>query len=280
MMETAGKESIWLMNLTDPSYAYLFGFIQADGHLRRGKGNKGQFVLELGVQDKGLLEKFAELVPFYSSVRVRTRTTNFKAAYESAVWQVSNLAFRRGLVALGLPEGRKSGLIQPPPGSFAPADYYRGLIDADGALGLTSNGYPFLSLTTDSEALAHSYLKFIETITGKAKTTTRNVRDAVFNLNIYKEDAQQVVKVLYYPHCLALPRKLAKAQQVINWQRPEAMKKIDGRKRWTATEDQFILAHSPRESMQQLGRSSQSISLRLWRLRSGQVAIQEIGVKQ
>lgn len=69
MRETDGKESIWLMNLADSRYAYLFGFIQADGHLRRGRGNKGFLSLELKAQDRWLLEQFAALIPFYLSLR-------------------------------------------------------------------------------------------------------------------------------------------------------------------------------------------------------------------
>jgi LAGLIDADG DNA endonuclease family protein len=158
-----------MLDLKDQSHAYFFGFIQADGHLRRIKGNKGALAVELSSQDRWLLEQFVQLVPVYSSICTRRRKTNFKDGYESAVWTVYDLAFRQALLALGMPEGRKSDLVKPPGVEFSQPDYYRGIVDADGALGLTSNGYPFLTLTTDSEALANGYMEFVEQIIGKVR---------------------------------------------------------------------------------------------------------------
>ncbi len=257
------------MNLSSPQYAYLFGFIQADGHLRRIKGQKGSLAIELGWQDKCLLEKFAELIPYFSSVTERTRKTNFKDAYKSAQWTVYSFEFRQQLIALGMPEGQKSSVIAPPQVNFSKLDYYRGIIDADGALGLTANGFPFLSLTTDSTALAKGFISFIEEVTGKLKTTSRNIRDGVYNVAVYKEDAQVLTASMYYKGCLGLPRKIEKARQVTEWVRPHSMKKIDNRKFWSSEEDSFILSHLIKESMTVLGRSEKSISLRLWRLRNG-----------
>lgn len=276
-MMTAINKTNWLMNLADPPHAYLFGFIQADGHLRRIKGLKGSIAIELGWQDKCLLERFSEVIPYYSSVTKRTRKTNFKDAHKSAQWTAYSLEFRQQLIALGMPEGQKSGVIAPPQVNFSKPDYYRGIIDADGALGLTANEFPFLSLTTDSEALAQGFIGFIEEVTGKLKTTTRNTRDGIYNVAVYKEDAQALVTTMYYEGCLGLPRKIEKAKQVIEWIRPLSMKKIDNRKFWSSKEDSFILNHSIKDSMSTLGRSEKSISLRLWRLRNNPGKIKENG---
>jgi hypothetical protein len=258
-----------MIDLKNPSHAYFFGFIQADGHLRRIIGNKGALTVELNGQDRWLLEQFAHIVPVYSSISIRRRKTNFKDWHESATWTVYDLAFRQTLLALGMPEGRKSGIIKPPEAEFSQPDYYRGIVDADGALGLTSNEYPFLTLTTHSEALATSYMEFVEQIIGKAKTSSRNSRDQVFNIVVFKEDAQQVVSAMYYEGSLALPRKLEKARQVAEWVRPMGMRKVENRKRWTSEEDNFVLNHSITESMRALGRSEQSVSIRRWRLING-----------
>lgn len=258
-----------MLDLKNASHSYFFGFVQADGHLRRIKGNKGALSVELGSQDRWLLEQFTQLVPVYSSITTRRRKTNFKDEYESAAWTVYDLAFRQTLLALGMPEGRKSAIVAPPQVEFSQADYYRGLVDADGALGLTSNGYPFLTLTTHSESLANGYLGFVEGIIGKAKTSSRNLRDQIFNIAVFKEDAQRVAAILYYKGSLALPRKMEKARQIARWVRPEEMRKVENRKRWTVEEDSFVLNHPITESMQTLGRSEKSISLRRWRLLNG-----------
>ncbi|MDX2043446.1 MAG: LAGLIDADG family homing endonuclease [Acidobacteriota bacterium] len=258
-----------MLDLKNPSHAYLFGFVQADGHLRRIKGNKGALSVELSSQDRWLLERFAQLVPVYSSITTRQRKTNFKDEYESAVWTVYDFAFRQTLLALGMPEGRKSSIVAPPRLEFSKPDYYRGLIDADGALGLTANGFPFLTLTTRSEVMANGYLDFVEKIIGKAKTSSRNLRDQVFNIAVFKEDAQKLVATMYYKGCLALPRKKEKAKQIVRWVRPMEMKKIENRKQWTPEEDGFVMNHSIKESALALERSEKSVNLRRWRLRNG-----------
>jgi len=258
-----------MIDLKNPSHAYFFGFIQADGHLRRIIGNKGALTVELSGQDQWLLEQFAQIVPVYSSISTRRRTTNFKDGYESATWTVYDLAFRQALLAIGMPEGRKSGIVKPPEMEFSQPDYYRGIVDADGALGLTSNEYPFLTLTTHSAAMANGYVEFVEQIIGKAKTSSRNSRDQVFNIAVFKEDAQRLAAAMYYEGGLALPRKMERARQVAEWVRPIGMRKVENRKRWTSEEDSYVLAHSITESMAALGRSENSIKLRRWRLFNG-----------
>lgn len=84
---------------------------------------------------------------------------------------------------------------------------------------------------------------------------------------VYKEDAQSLTKHLYYDGCLALPRKLIKASELLSWIRPPEMKRVNNRKSWTPEEDRFITTHAVECSMKVLGRSQNSIELRLWRLK-------------
>ena len=116
--------------------------------------------------------------------------------------------------------------------------------------------------------MLNEYLNFLKSITGKEKTSVKNKRDNVFNIAVYKEDAQKIVRTLYYKKCLALPRKIQKAKEVLNWQRPATMKKVENRKRWTTAEDNFILSNSIQDAMKKLDRSQSSIEMRLWRLKS------------
>ncbi|BAZ48777.1 hypothetical protein NIES4103_13870 [Nostoc sp. NIES-4103] len=157
-------------------------------------------------------------------------------------------------------------MIKPPSCNFSRVDYFRGLIDGDGSIGLTSKNIPYLSLVTSSSYIAVEYLEFINQMTGKAKTSNRNTRDNVYNIVVYKEDAQILARHLYYDSCLALPRKLIKAVEVLNWSRPLEMKQVKNRKFWTPEEDKFITTHSVECSMKVLSRSRKGIELRLWRL--------------
>lgn len=255
------------ISLNVPHYAYLYGFIQTDGHLYETSRDRGKVSIEVSKQDEYILQAFKAIVPFYSSLTERERATNFSHSHTSVIWRVYDQRFRHLLELWGLPKGCKSNLIKPPSCSFSEVDYFRGLVDGDGSLGLTSKGFPFLSLVTSSSPIACGYLKFINQITGKVKTTTRNTRDQVYNIAVYKEDAQILVKHLYYADCLALPRKLNKASEVLSWSRPPSMKQVSNRKCWTPSEDQFIASHSVEESIKVINRSRCSIQLRLWRLK-------------
>lgn len=262
--------SEYQIDLNVPELAYMFGFLQADGHLYSNTRNRGKLTLELKVQDKWLVEQFARLVPFYSSIKTCTRKTNFSEAYTSVTWAVHDRSFREALIAKGLPVGKKSDIIGIPDGEFAQVDYYRGVMDADGSLGMTTQGIPFASLITVSESLAACYTAFIFEKIGCRKKTERNQRDKVFNIAVFKEDAQALASCLYYPGCLALPRKAAKTLEILSWQRPAGRRKYTLRE-WCREQDEFILSHSVEEAANRLERTPQSIKMRLWRLRNKKV---------
>lgn len=92
-----------------------------------------------------MLEAISALLPCYSSVRYRTRTTNFRADYRTATLGFFDQAVRRALASAGVPTGRKSNDIEPPPIPFSAPDYVRGLLDGDGSIGFTAKGIPFVS---------------------------------------------------------------------------------------------------------------------------------------
>lgn len=100
------------------------------------------------------------------------------------------------------------------------SDYWRGIIDGDGSLGFTKNGIPYISLVTCSEILSNQYIIFLEQIIGYKKITTKNKRDSAYNIMVTNENAQKVIKRLYYKDCLSINRKYNMAIDIINWIRP------------------------------------------------------------
>lgn len=256
------------ITLENPFYAYLFGFAQTDGHLYETTRNRGRLRIELGKRDEKLLREFQKRLPFKSTISERVRNTNFSKQYISVNWSVYDKRFRDWLVECGFQSGKKSKIISMPIGKYSKVDYFRGLVDGDGSLGLTAQGFPFLSLVTSSQIIAKEYLIFLQSITGKKKTSKPNERDNVQNIVVYKEDAQKVVNQLYYKNSLALERKFQKAKEVLSWKRPKTMRRVKNRKLWTIDEDKFILSNSIESAMKKLDRSRNSIEMRLWRLKS------------
>jgi len=261
-----------VIDLTDPDMAYLMGFLQTDGHMSQGAGNKGRLSIELAERDAHILLVFQSMFSTYTSIHNRERDTNFKEKYRSSVLTLCDLETRTLLNSLGLPYGKKSKVVSPPSVPFSEVDYYRGIIDGDGSLGLTESGHPFLSLTTSSKELTVCYLTFLFGLTGKRKTSKPTTRDRVYNPCVLKEDAQIVVSALYYEGCTCLDRKRQMAEVVLRWSRPTDMRKRNfDVKRWTPKEDTVVRGHSVPDAARILGRTEKSVRIRAFRLKHGMV---------
>jgi hypothetical protein len=264
-MEELKRQSLDLMN---PVHAYMYGLIQTDGHLSQGTRNRGKLQIEINYRDVHVLEQLASAIPYYSSINTRTRSTNFSPEHKSATLRVYDRKFRDELVSLGMIYGKKSETMDVPQCGFSQADYFRGIVDGDGSLGFTSSGFPFLSLCTASEKLAIAYESFIRKRTGKEKRLLRNSRDRVFNIILFKEDAQAVAATLYNKGCVSISRKKQIALAIQAWKRPINMRKVVHKKFWTDEQDSYILSHTIEESALILQRTERSIKMRLWRLHS------------
>ncbi|WP_405801875.1 hypothetical protein [Streptomyces sp. NBC_01506] len=261
------------MDLRDPRYAYMFGFLQADGHLSTGTGRKGKLTVELNARDIDILREFQRLTPYRTSIRERTRATNFSAKHHSATWLLCALEARTILHEIGLPYGRKSARIAPPRIDFSRRDYLRGVIDADGSVGYTGQGLPFLSLTTASTAVGAYLCHYAKKVTGAQRQIKRNARDGIYNIVYVKEAAMELAAHLYYPGCLALERKRASAASLAVWKRPAGMRIRQPGRRWNPSEDRTLLRLAdPARAAVELDRSASSCGARLWRLRTGLVA--------
>ncbi|MET9415247.1 LAGLIDADG family homing endonuclease [Streptomyces klenkii] len=262
------------MDLEDPRYAYMFGFLQADGHMHADTRQRGSLTVEISHRDIAMLQAFQELCPYSSTIRVRTRTTNFSENHRSAIWSVYSLEARQRLAELGIPYGKKSTRITPPRVPFSRQDYLRGIIDADGAVGFTAQRLPFVSLSTTSTAIATYLCRYTKLTLGIPKTTSRNARDRAYNILYMRESGARLAEHLYYPGCLALERKRQTAAEAGAWVRPTHMGPPRPRRSWTQLEDRILLdAPTLAQAAEQLGRSQSSCQVRRWRLRQDQLPL-------
>lgn len=252
-----------IFDIKNPQHAYFIGFSQADGSLSEASRNRGKFQIELQQNDKEVLEKLSSILDCNYSISERKRNTNFKEDYSSCCLRVCDLNFRNEIKKY-LCAGKKSDSIKIPKGIIK-HDYFRGIIDGDGSVGFTAKGFPYVSLVTESEDLAINFIDYIREITGKSKTTSRNKRDNVFNIMVTREDAQELVKHIYYDECMALKRKLDKVIDILSWTRPIGSKKVNSRT-WDKSQDEYILTHTLEESIKLLNRTKSSIKNRIFRL--------------
>lgn len=241
-------EKQFLFNLKEPNYSYMFGFMQADGHLHSSTRGRGRMSIELCEKDLYILEKFKDLIKVSSTLSVRTRSTNFKKNYTSFCLNIYNKEFRETIISYGIPSGKKSNIIEPSSYEYSEFDYWRGIIDADGSIGITATGKPFLSLATASENLATGFSEFIYKYTGFKNNVIRNKRDNIYNMMISQEKCQKIIFLLYYKHCLSLPRKYELSKKILNWKRPKNIKiRNEERVKWSNEEKEILLKHSIEE---------------------------------
>jgi hypothetical protein len=249
-------------------YSYLIGLLQTDGHFQESSRNRGKITIELSLRDKDIIDKITALIPVNYKISQRTRNTNFKKDYTSIILTIYDWGFREFMKTCGLPVGKKSEIIAPPLHlPISEPDYIRGLYDGDGSLGLKQTGGPFISLTTASEDIKDYILVYMSKILGiPHKQLKRNKRDNIYNIGLSSLDAVNFTKHIYYENCLGINRKIEKANEVTNWSRPTHIRKQYRSKRWTKSEDDFVLQNTLKDSCEQLNRTKQSVLLRLWRL--------------
>lgn len=238
----------YVLDLKQPEISYMFGFMQADGHLYQTTQNRGKMIVELAKSDSHLLLRFKDLITCNSYLGERTRDTNFKSGYTSTSLSVHDLGFRTAINKAGIPYGPKSKVIAPPKESYSQSDYWRGIIDADGSLGITSQGFPFCSLITTSDALAVAFFDLIEAHCGYRPNVNPNKRDRAYNIVVIKEAAQKLVNFLYKDACIGLDRKSAEAHNIMQWKRS-----VDSRPKnerlWSIKEKEYAISHSIEETI-------------------------------
>lgn len=261
-------ETKLLFDLKQPEHSYMIGFMQADGHLHSDTRNRGKMSIEISEKDLYILEKFKELIPTNSTLGTRTRNTNFKTNHTSVSLIIYSKEFRDTINYYGVPYGKKSNIIEPPKQDFSESDYWRGILDADGSLGITANEFPFLSLVTASENLAKEFCKLIYKHTGFENKVKRNKRDGVYNILLTREKCQKLISFLYYDNCLSLPRKYETSKIVLAWERQENSKKRnEPYKRWSKEDVMFLLNNSLADCLDQFKENRSVDSIKVTRAR-------------
>ena len=141
-------------------------------------------------------------------------------------------------------------------------------------MGYTGQGFPFISLTTQSTAIGAYLCSYAESVTGVERTLKRNLRDSIYNILYVKENAQQLAAHLYYPGCLSLSRKQSAADSLGTWVRPVGMKRRPPSIKWTAEMDRVLLAAPTiAHAAAELGHSWSPCKKRRWNLLHGVVPL-------
>lgn len=239
------------MNLQQKSY--LYGLFLTDGYLVNQNGNE-YLSIELKGEDKDFLENLSQY--FQSHLYSRTRNTNFKRDYSSTCLTITDSKTIKEILQMGFPKKDKTIVAAPPQTKYSEKDFWRGVIDGDGSLGIRKAGI-YLNLTTKSESLKEAFVILVEKITGFKMNVHRNVRDNIYNLTIVSHKAQKIIKWIYEDCDLnfVLPRKYNKYLEI----KDITIKQNRAYERWTEEEVKFLIAHTNQECIKFLNRTETAI---------------------
>ena len=199
----------------DKNESYIFGNLVTDGNLYLTSRNRGRVQLEISKKDEDLVDKLLELVPF-SNKGSRKRKTNFsKSEVEFVCFRNTKMEFRKKLIENGFPVKNKTLNASTPLGEYEEISFWRGVIDGDGSVGITSKNEPFVSLVTKSEFLKEKYLEFLYKNFGITKKLNRNKRDNVYNVVVKNKNAKDLANLLYNNDDIHLNRKYDKAMFIL-----------------------------------------------------------------
>lgn len=254
--------------MTLSELSYIIGLLHADGTCwQSNKNKKGKISLELAARDSDIIYALHRIIK--STINMRTRNTNFKKNYKSMSLNISLHQIRKIFIKNGVPVGKKTNSNIVIRRHLIIKDYLRGIIDGDGSVGVTASGLPFINLTTKNDTIKNKYCQLIKKITGKTKFSTRNRRDDIYNISLFKEDAQAMIAYLYDGKGVCLNRKYKKAQIALRWKRPAWMIKRDFGKRWDKEQDNILMRNTDKVAAKLLRRTMASVSVRRWRLTNG-----------
>ena len=259
---------------TRVSFEYFLGLAISDGNMSKNTRNRGKLQIELKASDGAILDRLQASLKVFASLSYRYRSSNFSERFESKTLRICNKEFRDFILSSGMPYGSKLN-VGMPKGMQNSSHFWRGMIDGDGSLGLSSSGLCFVSFTTKSQHIAAAFCKMCKDVAGIDKTMNRNARDDIYNLMVTKESAQKIVRFLKYDKTdLAVARKKERALSVIQWKRPNSMRKVTWEKRrWTADEDSVVMSVSTERASYLLNRTTRSVSIRKWRLQTKERSI-------
>lgn len=160
-----------------------------------------------------------EFNDYIGSVRdLRYRVT--KEGYSSYAVVFRNRLITNSLVHQGL-SPRKSGNEKLPKFNWIDnPDFFRGLVDGDGAISISTSKSSSIELHNSLEIVT-GFIDFVNKHVVHSKNKTPTListfeNGSLYSVGFYGKTAVEILKILYYKDCLAIKRKIESAELAIN----------------------------------------------------------------
>ena len=201
-----------------PEKAYWLGFIMADGCIYHYKdSDKVQFEIKIKSTDGKHLERFAKSIDFDISKIKYGEAKRKNTVCKYAKIRTYNKTFCENLIKHGIFDQKSGKEIFPKMPEEFKRDFIRGFIDGDGSIMIDNNSGVYIYST--SEKIIDEILFFLQ-----SKNFVMYKRTAVYNTyTMYSlrsskknNNLKNLLEYLYYDNCIALTRKLKRANILKN----------------------------------------------------------------
>ena len=184
---------------------YWIGFLMADGNVYEAKKGSPRIKLELARRDLAHLERFKAFLGASNPIH---SYTGKDSKHFNVILTVSSVKLAVSLARYGVTP-RKSFTAKAI-GVERNKDFWRGMVDGDGCISATRRRFELIG----SKASMEQFAAFVEATTGGHKPKVKPCRN-IFKVEVWGNDAVQVLKVLYSDCTIALPRKLDRAKSIL-----------------------------------------------------------------
>lgn len=189
-----------------PEAAYWIGFLFADGSVGRGE-QLGRVSVRVSERDKNQLVKLRAFLG--STHTIGTAPAGNYGGYRSKPsvrLSVRSVRLAQRLLSLGRYEGPIDGLL------VQSRDFWRGIVDGDGSLGILATGYAYFELV-GSRRLLEACLSFLKSNELSARMTIRADK-TIFQIATAGYIAEKIVVFLYGNATVTLDRKATSAAMI------------------------------------------------------------------
>lgn len=204
---------------------YMIGFIATDGCVT----DDHRLSINLQDGDRPLLERFRTELACSSPVRTRMGETKNGTPFIQATFRIRSVRMVADLKHFGVTP-RKSMTLRICGGVENCPHFWRGAIDGDGQLGLYGGAgrrskRPRCNLCSASRAFIEQFKTFVDANVGPstARVLQRNrTGNPLYDHIATCSRAAALCRLLYGECAIALPRKLALAEEIMRWDDPDA----------------------------------------------------------
>ena len=189
-----------------PAAAYWIGFLFADGSVT-SRGRSGRLYVRVSERDRDHLVKLRAF--FGSTHTISAAPAGNYGGYPSRPsvrFTVRSARLAQRLLSLGRYEGPINDTLT------RSRDFWRGVVDGDGSLGLLATGYAYFGLV-GSRRLLEAFLAFLRS-NGLAARMTIRPDKTIFQIATAGRTAEKIVSFLYGNAQVALDRKAASAAKI------------------------------------------------------------------